>query len=344
MLHQSIPKLTHNYIENQIKDEIQILLNIKPKFNKHILVLSGGGMKGIAHIGALKKLEELGHLNKFKVFAGTSIGALISAMYIIGYSPSEMLNKVSDFKIEQLKSVPKTHFNNTNQKMFGIDDNNKISIFIKDLIINKNFTGNVTLYELYKKTNKKLIITTVCLNDNNPSVHYLSYDSHPNLSVVDAITMSICIPYLFTPIKHTILYDKVINNKSSFTIKFDQIDEYYSDGGLYDNYPIKFFENDIEHVLGIYLVNNNNTGLLCQSSNKSLGEDHKFIFKQGLNLIGTFIEKLMGGMDFNAIKGYEKYTLCINLNNINSINFDIDATKKKEIFDSGYNSCHDYFK
>ena len=46
------------------------------------LVLSGGGAKGIAHIGALKVIEEAGI--PIDYIAGTSLGSIIGALYAIG--------------------------------------------------------------------------------------------------------------------------------------------------------------------------------------------------------------------------------------------------------------------
>ncbi|PID26347.1 MAG: hypothetical protein CR982_10825 [Candidatus Cloacimonadota bacterium] len=52
------------------------------------LVLSGGGAKGIAHVGVLKVIEESGL--KIDYIAGTSMGSVAAALYSIGYSPSQM--------------------------------------------------------------------------------------------------------------------------------------------------------------------------------------------------------------------------------------------------------------
>ena len=49
------------------------------------LALSGGGIRGIAHAGALKALEENGI--KIDVIGGTSAGALVASLYALGYSP-----------------------------------------------------------------------------------------------------------------------------------------------------------------------------------------------------------------------------------------------------------------
>src|SRR6056300_600428 len=52
------------------------------------LVLSGGGAKGLAHIGALKTIDSLGV--KIDYVAGTSMGAIIGGLYASGYSGEQI--------------------------------------------------------------------------------------------------------------------------------------------------------------------------------------------------------------------------------------------------------------
>lgn len=52
------------------------------------LVLSGGGARGFAHVGVLRVLEEAGA--KFDVVAGTSMGAIVGALYANGLSPDDI--------------------------------------------------------------------------------------------------------------------------------------------------------------------------------------------------------------------------------------------------------------
>ncbi len=54
------------------------------------LALSGGGMKGIAHIGAIKALEE-NNIHPTHI-SGSSMGAMVGAFYASGYSPEEMVD------------------------------------------------------------------------------------------------------------------------------------------------------------------------------------------------------------------------------------------------------------
>lgn len=54
------------------------------------LVLSGGGAKGIAHVGVIKALEENGI--PIDYVTGTSMGAIIGGLYACGYTPEEMMD------------------------------------------------------------------------------------------------------------------------------------------------------------------------------------------------------------------------------------------------------------
>lgn len=64
------------------------------------LALSGGGARGIAHLGVLKALEELGL--KPEMISGTSAGALFGALYAQGYSATEILQFVKQTKMVRI--------------------------------------------------------------------------------------------------------------------------------------------------------------------------------------------------------------------------------------------------
>lgn len=62
--------------------------NPTPARKKVAVVLSGGGAKGVAHIGALKVIEEAGI--PIDIIVGTSMGSIISGLYSIGYTPHQI--------------------------------------------------------------------------------------------------------------------------------------------------------------------------------------------------------------------------------------------------------------
>lgn len=65
---------------------------------KWALVLSGGGARGLAHIGVLKELERLG-VPRPSLIAGTSMGAIIGALYASGWNATRLENYAKDFDI-----------------------------------------------------------------------------------------------------------------------------------------------------------------------------------------------------------------------------------------------------
>lgn len=65
------------------------------------LVLSGGGARGLAHIGVYRLLEERGIPVDY--IAGTSMGAMLGAVFAMGYSSAELLKLVEDYLIKGTK-------------------------------------------------------------------------------------------------------------------------------------------------------------------------------------------------------------------------------------------------
>lgn len=70
------------------------------------VALGGGGLKGVAHIGALKALEELGV--KIDFLSGTSSGSIMAAFYAMGLSTDEMIKYTKEYykSITTIKKKP----------------------------------------------------------------------------------------------------------------------------------------------------------------------------------------------------------------------------------------------
>ena len=98
------------------------------------LVLSGGGAKGLAHIGALKVVEEAGvHID---YIAGTSMGAIVGALYASGYSAVELdsIFRATDFNRLIQDNLPrdaKTFYEKDDSERYALTlpfNNFKISV------------------------------------------------------------------------------------------------------------------------------------------------------------------------------------------------------------------------
>lgn len=74
------------------------------------LALSGGGVKGAAHIGVIKAFEESGI--PIVAISGTSMGSIVAALYSMGYTPDEMFALVQYFGKTILKADPKHWISN----------------------------------------------------------------------------------------------------------------------------------------------------------------------------------------------------------------------------------------
>lgn len=273
----------------------------KNKNDKTILILSGGAIKGIAHIGVLKALEIKNMIQHIHTYVGTSVGGMILALYILGYKADELYEIVKHLEMNKVKSITFANL----LEYYGLDNGNKIEYVLKRLITAKNFNENITLKELYNKTKKTLILTTVCLNDMK--AYYLSHETEPDLSLCKAIRMTISIPIYYTPVRHK-------NN-------------YYVDGGCIDNYPIHIFNENIEQVIGAFL------------------EEPRELIDTIDNLetcVMSMINCLMQGVNYNSTKGYEKYTISITLDKVNPINYKITINEKKKMFNVGFNETLKY--
>lgn len=303
-----------NYnIEDHISDKLKLTFNFDtecknkqelPIFKKTILVLSGGGIKGICHIGALQAICDKSMLNQITTFAGSSVGALIATLLVIGYEPHDLYDFITLFDINKLKSFNLGSSITDLVNNYGIDHGTNIEIVITKMFNLKNIKSNVTFHELHKLTNKTLYITSSCINTKE--ICYYSHIQTPDMTVITALRMSISIPILFTPVKFN--------------------GNLYIDGGCIDNFPIKLFDNVLDNVIGIYLGETYETQLISNI------ED--FV----LNTIMCLFE----GTNKNTIRGYEKYSVIIKTNCVNALNFSIDNNVKEQLYKIGYDVTNQY--
>jgi NTE family protein len=275
--------------------------NIKKK----ILILSGGGIKGIAHIGALCALQEHNILDEIDTIIGTSVGAIIGLLFLIGYSAKEL------YKIIQILEFKKLiHFNLHNiLNNYGIDDGEKIINVITKLLEKKKIDSNINLKDLHDLTKKKIIITVTSVNDKKAI--YMSYENYPNINILQCIRMSFSIPFFFIPV----LYEN----------------KYYIDGGCMDNMPIQLYDNDDDTVIGIYIDEN------------EISQDN--IITNILSYLSKIYQCYSKCMKNFICKHNHNNIIILDVNNVSMINFDIDNLElKKNIHDIGYNTTIDFIK
>jgi len=138
------------------------------------IVLSGGGTRGLAHIGVLRALAE--HGIRPDCVAGTSSGAIVGALYAAGYSPAEMVEffeRKNPFRIRKL-AIGKP----------GIIDSGKV---VSDF--EETFPDNA-----FEALSKSLRIVATDMLRGEAAI----FDSGP---LIPAILASSAVPMIFTPVE-----------------------------------------------------------------------------------------------------------------------------------------------
>ena len=197
------------------------------------IILSGGSSKGIGYIGAFYAIlnNNLFNMKDIKNILGCSVGSIFGFMLLIDFNITmiyKLLQKIDIINFEKF-NIDEMFLDN------GIFNNNSIKIFLKTCLKYKYNINDITFIELYKKTNINFVVKVYNLSLQKNE--HFSHKNHPNLSVIDAIQISSCIPILFKPIKY--------NNY------------YYIDGGI--NNSIPFFKKKIyKNYILIYITSINN--------------------------------------------------------------------------------------
>lgn len=140
---------------------------------KRGLVLSGGGARGIAHIGVLKALDEMEI--KFHQISGTSAGSIVGALYAYGYKPDHIFELIKSLSI--FKSVRPAF------AWTGLFTMNGLKELLLKNIPENNFS---TL---------KVPLTIAATDIRKGQVHYFS-----DGELIPAIVSSCSIPAVFNPV------------------------------------------------------------------------------------------------------------------------------------------------
>jgi len=217
------------------------------------LVLSGGGAKGITHIGVIKALEE----NNIPIdyVAGTSMGAIVGGMYAMGFTIDEMIQtiKSNDFKhwtTGEIDSNYKYYYRNADPKPnfveISFNIHNIDSINLKSAILPTNIVSprqmNYAFVPLTSQANAaaggnfdKLFVPFRCVASDIYNKEAVVFRSGV---LGDAIHASLSYPFMFKPV--------VIDGRLLF------------DGGIFNNFPVDVMRTDFkpDFMIGSVVANN----------------------------------------------------------------------------------------
>ncbi len=217
-----------------------------PQRKKVALVLSGGGAKGTAHIGALKVLEQANI--PIDMIVGTSMGALMGGLYSIGYNADmlDSLVRVQDWTFLLSDKIDTREMNiiqrekrNTYLLSFALNNIGKLSIGKPGFIKGKNLANlfsKLTLGYHDSIDFNSLPIPFSCVATD--IVKFEEIDFHSG-NLATAMRASMSIPAVFTPVK----MDSMI----------------LVDGGLKNNFPVDVAKQmGADIIIGVSVQNEMN--------------------------------------------------------------------------------------
>lgn len=287
-------------------------------------VFSGGGIKGLALIGAYEEVEAQGFT--FKRVAGTSAGSIIAGLIASGYTSEEMKGVLAHIPYDTLLDSRTTWLPIPKQIAkwillfwrLGLYKGKALEEWLRGLLESK---GVYTFADLPKDSLK--VVASDLSNGRmlvlpDDLVQYgIPIDSFP---VAKAIRMSCSIPYFFEPVQLRSLEGSSV----------------IADGGVLSNFPMWIFvKNDIKKrrpVLGITL-------------SYKLKEHPKHSIKNGIQLFEALFETMKEAHDARYIsRRHEKDIVFIPAENYVSTDFQLSDEKKDALIELGRISTKEFLK
>lgn len=214
------------------------------------LVLSGGGAKGMTHIGIIHALED----NNIPIdyITGTSIGAIIGGLYAMGYTPQEMLTLISSKEFRECYSgiVDENNIyyikrNEPTPEIYSVKaaiDDSITMVKALPLSIIDPIHMNIKIMELCAQATaasngdfNKLFVPFRCVASDVYNKKELVFS---NGDLGNAVRASMTFPFVFKPIK--------INGVLAY------------DGGIYNNFPANVMKRDFnpDFIIGSVVAGN----------------------------------------------------------------------------------------
>ena len=201
------------------------------------LVLSGGGAKGLAHIGVLKVLEEQGI--KIDYIGGTSMGAIIGGLYASGYTATQLDSIFKSVDADALLQdyIPrnsKSFYEKRNDEIYALQlpfENFKIGspVSLSKGMYNYNLLNKLLAHVRYENDFSKLDIPFLCVATDVVSGEAVVLEKG---NLPQSILASGAFPSLYTPVE---IGDRLL-----------------IDGGVVNNYPIEEIrKKGIDIIIGV---------------------------------------------------------------------------------------------
>jgi predicted acylesterase/phospholipase RssA len=276
--------------------------------NYDTMVLSGGAIRGFGLLGAIQHLQDQNRLAGIRKFIGTSIGAILSYLLCIGYTPTEVMVSMSQKGFfEKISNLDVMNvMNGMGAVSFSI-----LQEQLEKMTVQK-IKKYITLSELHTRFGKELVCCTY--NKTTQTPEYISFRSHPDMNCLTAIRMSASLPFLFDEF----LYE----------------DCHYIDGGVADNFPIcQILPED--------------TAIAIRLTSSAHGPDHedKNVVSDIYSTILIPIHRIEQIMIERMRQTHPKMDIVdVHLPSYTAVLLNVSTTEKFDMFSVGYDSMRKYYQ
>lgn len=197
------------------------------------IVLSGGGIRALAHLGALDVLEKKGLLKAVKEYIGVSAGAFVGFSLVIGYTVQELIMLCSAFDFSLLRNLDPEgalEFPAT----FGFDNGGNLMKLLESLLRIKKHSTTLTFGEWASQHPEGPFLRCFATDLHTTQPREFSAETTPTVKMLDALRASMSLPAYFTPVKDPITDNLLV------------------DGGILHNFPLAFLPyNQRQDALGL---------------------------------------------------------------------------------------------
>lgn len=286
------------------------------------LAIKGGGVKGVAYVGAIRELEKANILSNIQRVSGTSAGAMMACMLCCGYSVAEIEKLMREIRFTKFKNGwnPFRVLSN-----YGLYNGSYVIDYVKMLLKGspKGLQEDCTFLDMRKAGCKDLFV--FACNTSMHDVREFSADETPNVKVKEAVRASMSIPFFFKAWKFT---------------EEDPDDHIYVDGGLVYNYPLSFF--DADRFNKMENVNYESIGLYLYSS--PMPQKIEFKFFQPLFFVKQIFESLIATQDYMVMQDREQVQRSVMINDLSipSTYFKISSEQCDALIESGAQGARDF--
>ena len=267
-------------------------------------------MKGICFLGVLQYLIDTDNIKNFNIFVGSSVSSIILFLFLIGYTPQDLLYFVMNYNFNEFQQfeIDNLFIN------YGLNNGEIIKKVLTTFIKSKSLSIDITFKDLYNLTNKLLIITGTNLTKKQGE--FFSYLTTPEMKLIDAIRISTSIPFYFIPYKYNDCY--YIDGSCTNDLAVNSL---YTQPFL--NFILKndTFDDIKNNIFSVYL--------------DDINGNYNNIFQYTFCILNVLEQN---NINFNNI------SLLIDTKNIKSFDFSLDNKIKNELYNIGYESIYNKYK